>query len=294
MKMKEAQLLGILAIIAGGIIILSMWGSKPEPRQPADQPEAQQPVSTEESSEPTSEVGEEVALDEWDWLTENEDQEGGAVEEETPDASGEDSGVATLQVEGDPPPVPMQEFGAGDSSGGRTELPEETTRQLEEDDPVDIPLIEEIPQDETASVEASRTQKPEVYKVQKGDTLSAISREFYGASSKWRKILEANRDVLQRPEELRPGMNLMIPDASAESPRAERSADADKPLLTGQDNDEDAGTRYYEVKKSDTLWSLAEKFYGSGKQFKKILEANEDLISDPSDLERDMRLVIPE
>jgi nucleoid-associated protein YgaU len=292
MKMKEAQLLGILAIIAGGIIILSMWGSKPEPRQPADQTDTVETSSTEDVSESTSEIGEEVALDEWDWLTENEDEQEAPVEEESPDTSDEDSGVATLQVEGDLPPVSMQEFGAGDSREHQTELPEETARQLEEEEPENIPLIEEIPEDETAA--ASRTQKPEVYKVEKGDTLSAISREFYGTSAQWRKILEANREVLQKPEELRPGMNLLIPDGTEETPRAARSAQEDKPLLAGQDGDEQDGPRYHKVKRNDTLWSLAEKFYGSGKEYKKILRANEDLISDPSDLEREMRLVIPE
>lgn len=51
-----------------------------------------------------------------------------------------------------------------------------------------------------------------VYVVKQGDVLSGISKEFYGTAKKWQKILDANKDVLSRPEALRPGMKLRIPE----------------------------------------------------------------------------------
>jgi nucleoid-associated protein YgaU len=54
------------------------------------------------------------------------------------------------------------------------------------------------------------TQK--FYIVRKGDTLSRISRIYYGSPNKWYKIYEANRDQLDNPDVLKPGMKLRIPN----------------------------------------------------------------------------------
>lgn len=50
-----------------------------------------------------------------------------------------------------------------------------------------------------------------VYAVQSGDSLSKISLKFYGKSSLWGVIFEANRDILDSPSRIRPGMQLKIP-----------------------------------------------------------------------------------
>jgi len=51
----------------------------------------------------------------------------------------------------------------------------------------------------------------EVYEVVKGDTLSAISKRYYGSSGQYMKIFEANRDVLSNPDLIKPGQKLKIP-----------------------------------------------------------------------------------
>lgn len=50
-----------------------------------------------------------------------------------------------------------------------------------------------------------------VHTVQKGETLGHIARKYYGKSSQWKRILEANRDVLPTEKALRPGMKLKVP-----------------------------------------------------------------------------------
>ena len=52
-----------------------------------------------------------------------------------------------------------------------------------------------------------------VYVVQKKDTLWKIAGkpETYGDSRKWQVIFNANRDKLDKPEDLQPGMELIIP-----------------------------------------------------------------------------------
>lgn len=49
------------------------------------------------------------------------------------------------------------------------------------------------------------------YVVQKGDSLSLIAREFYGDMSLYPKIFEANRDILDDPDKIKPGQRLRIP-----------------------------------------------------------------------------------
>lgn len=51
----------------------------------------------------------------------------------------------------------------------------------------------------------------ETYTVQKGDTLSAIAKRFYGSANQYTKIFEANRDQLKDPDKISPGQVLKIP-----------------------------------------------------------------------------------
>ncbi len=51
-----------------------------------------------------------------------------------------------------------------------------------------------------------------LYQVQKGDTLTAIALKHYGQAGAWRAILEANRDKLDAPDQLRAGSVLIIPE----------------------------------------------------------------------------------
>ena len=67
---------------------------------------------------------------------------------------------------------------------------------------------------------------------------------------------------------------------------------------TGRDKKEYPGeseyiTKGYTVKKGDTLWGIAEQFYGDGNLWKKIHYANEDLIKNPKKIYPGQVLKIP-
>lgn len=49
--------------------------------------------------------------------------------------------------------------------------------------------------------------------VERGDTLTSISKKYYGTIKKTDVILKANRNVLSKAEDLRPGQTLVIPPA---------------------------------------------------------------------------------
>lgn len=49
------------------------------------------------------------------------------------------------------------------------------------------------------------------YTVQKGDNLSKIAKNLLGDANAWKRIFEANRDVLDNPDKIFPGQTLKIP-----------------------------------------------------------------------------------
>jgi nucleoid-associated protein YgaU len=80
-------------------------------------------------------------------------------------------------------------------------------------DPSFADLIADIqaPAAAAAAAGASSTPAARTYTVQPGDSLSKISKQFYGNASMYMKIFEANKDKLDDPDKIRAGMDLRIP-----------------------------------------------------------------------------------
>ncbi|MEE9913885.1 MAG: LysM peptidoglycan-binding domain-containing protein [Deltaproteobacteria bacterium] len=57
--------------------------------------------------------------------------------------------------------------------------------------------------------------------------------------------------------------------------------------------DEWDAKQYHEVKKGDTLWKIAEKYYGDGSLYKKIFEANQNILKNPDLIKIGQKLHIP-
>lgn len=68
-----------------------------------------------------------------------------------------------------------------------------------------------VPPEKQPEPEAEHGAGRRSYTVKSGDTLSAIAQKMYGKSSRWRDILEANRDQIPASDRLTPGMTLVIP-----------------------------------------------------------------------------------
>ena len=117
---------------------------------------------------------------------------------------------------------------AGEGSG-------RTTRQMVETD-VEIPTFykprpgskqgfgeiapPEIEQEESETEAAAGGAAPthyDTYMVQKGESLWSIAAkpEIYGKATRWRRIFDANRDLLKSPDRLKAGMKLKIPREAA-------------------------------------------------------------------------------
>jgi chitinase len=98
------------------------------------------------------------------------------------------------------------------------------------------------------------------YTVQSGDTLASIAQRFYGDSSQWTLIQNANPGI--NPNNLQIGQQLLI--------------------QFGQQ---------YTVQSGDTLVKIAEQFYGNGSQWTLIQNANPGI--NPNNLQVSQQLQIP-
>ncbi len=64
-----------------------------------------------------------------------------------------------------------------------------------------------------ARIQAPAGEQPNFYTVKSGDTLSKISKQFYGDANRYNEIFEANRPMLKNPDAIYPGQQLRIPGA---------------------------------------------------------------------------------
>jgi len=63
----------------------------------------------------------------------------------------------------------------------------------------------------TPAASTRPARAPRTYVVRDGDTLASISRKFYKSSGRWKKIRDANRNVVDDPGKLKAGQTLTIP-----------------------------------------------------------------------------------
>jgi nucleoid-associated protein YgaU len=63
----------------------------------------------------------------------------------------------------------------------------------------------------TATAATGPVPKTGSYTVQSGDTLWKIAEDVWGDGARYTELYEANRDVLEHPDRVRPGQSLRIP-----------------------------------------------------------------------------------
>ncbi len=78
----------------------------------------------------------------------------------------------------------------------------------------DLTVDTSLPQPQqaaAASATAGGSGAGRTYKVQPGDTLSKIAKQFYGNANDYNRIFQANQDKLQNPDVIKVGQELVIP-----------------------------------------------------------------------------------
>jgi nucleoid-associated protein YgaU len=63
----------------------------------------------------------------------------------------------------------------------------------------------------SSTAKSTGQSETKTYTVASGDSLSKIAAKFYGDAAKWRRIYEANRDIITNPDLIHPGQSLKIP-----------------------------------------------------------------------------------
>jgi nucleoid-associated protein YgaU len=73
------------------------------------------------------------------------------------------------------------------------------------------PEVKKASKPEAKKPAAAKLQGGKMHTVAKGETLGTIAQKYYGKSSEWKKIQQANREKLPSERDLQPGMKLRIP-----------------------------------------------------------------------------------
>lgn len=72
--------------------------------------------------------------------------------------------------------------------------------------------VEGVDQVDNLMIVSTPAPQAQFYTVVSGDTLSKISKQFYGDANKYNTIFEANKPILSHPDKIYPGQVLRIPN----------------------------------------------------------------------------------
>lgn len=127
---------------------------------------------------------------------------------------------------------------------------------------------------------------PRKYIVKKGDSFARIARVELGDEKWTTELIKANPDC--DPLNLKVGAEIVLPDVSGLA--AAKPAESKETGLVKMRTSSDV----YIVKENDTLYRIATRVLGSKRHWKKLYEANRDILLDPNSLIPGMELRIPE
>ncbi|EDP95290.1 LysM peptidoglycan-binding domain-containing protein [Kordia algicida OT-1] len=72
----------------------------------------------------------------------------------------------------------------------------------------------ELPQDIEADIKVADESVYHRHTVESGDTLGKIAKHYYGKANQYHAIFKANNDLLDNPDVIHPGQELVIPHLS--------------------------------------------------------------------------------
>ena len=158
-------------------------------------------------------------------------------------------------------------------------------------------------------VKSGRPALPKIYVVTDGDNLAVIARKVYGCQHGNKRInitriFQANRGILESPDEIYVGQRLVIPplsDSQSGKGRIERLfclASFEKAESIGQrhvatDSGQAEQNRRHIVQEGDSLWQVAAEQLGDGTRYHEIAKLNTGILEDEDNLVVGMYLKLP-
>lgn len=142
--------------------------------------------------------------------------------------------------------------------------------------------------------------------VKPGDTLSGLASQYLGTSRRWQELLDANKDKMDTPQDLRVGMTINLPGTSsvattssaaatsstASSAASSSPAASNTPAVVAAQSNAPSNM-VYTVQPGDTLSRIAESKLGNGSLWNSIYQANRDQLKNANDLAPGMKIKIP-
>jgi nucleoid-associated protein YgaU len=186
------------------------------------------------------------------------------------------------------------------------------------------PEVAELPWPEPPVARAApRPVAGRHYTIREKDSLTTLSRRFYGSARYWRRIFEANRDVIRDPDLLVVGKEIVIPDpprGAQPAPPSEPTTPAPvpepaqpqererRPIISvtadqlaqvlGNHSDlveaRGAAPATYVVKPGESFHSIARKLYGDESLGRLLRLKNEHLVPDPLLLQAGQKILLLE
>lgn len=148
--------------------------------------------------------------------------------------------------------------------------------------------------------------------------MSGIAARYYGSKSKGilSAIVEANRGVIDDPDRLSAGVELVLPELSSPASKQPTSQDrVDEPppgkfapkaaeklakapakdaaKATPEHGDGSSKVRWYQVKRDDRYMSIARSQLGDSGRWKELYELNKDRFPDPAKIREGVRIKLP-
>lgn len=136
--------------------------------------------------------------------------------------------------------------------------------------------------------------KSQTYKIQYRDDLRKIAKKFYGDASKWTIILNANQKKILDRNNLKAGIELVIPDENSVSQKQKKETTTPTLSQTTLVTETKPAGKTHIVRQGDTLYKLAEKYYKNSSKSNKIAEANRKIIKNGKSLKIGQELIIPD
>jgi nucleoid-associated protein YgaU len=137
--------------------------------------------------------------------------------------------------------------------------------------------------------------------VKEGETLSDISSQYYNTSKHYQLIYNANKQRIPNVNSVRHGVRIVIPSLPGAQQATQQPVAAQNPIPSTPAThapqapvaNRPASVKTYVIQESDTLSSIAKKYYGSSKAWYKLYQLNKDRISNPDRVKPGMEINVP-